>query len=162
MWVPTSWLRSFSSYHSSQLDKSFLGNSLSRFFTPWFCLWLSYRLCLSMQDNSAWRSAICIVDNEQRLIRSYYQTDCFSRFCLLWVSVMQSPFRLGGTTAAWWGCPCHWWCCVRHSNSASPLTQQVIISWLPCKPQDSRGKMRVWCWVEWIHPVSIFNCSYAV
>jgi len=48
-----------------------------------------------MQDKSVCCSAIRIVKNGQGLIRSYYQTDHFSSFCLLRVYMRQTLVRLG-------------------------------------------------------------------
>lgn len=111
-----------------------------------------------MQDSIVWCSAICIVGNEQGLIRSCYQTDCFCSFCLPWVYTRQSLVIFGRYPSSW-GCPGPWWYCALWSDSASLLTQQVMVSWLPCKSEGCHEKMGTWLGVEWVNSVSIFNYS---
>lgn len=61
-----------------------VANPPPEFLIPRFIFHLPYRLCLCTQDNSVWSSAICIADKNHGLLRSYYQTDYFCRFCLVY------------------------------------------------------------------------------
>lgn len=71
-----------------------VANLSLEFLIPKFIFPLLYRLCLCIQDNSVWSSAICIADKNYGLLRSYYQTDYFSRFCLVYTYMRQSAVGL--------------------------------------------------------------------